>query len=276
MRPFLTWAISIIMILSMPIMTAAAPNTDNTLLFTRALVQEYSPRTLTRAQTKTGFEWQFNSANLTIQKQFEDTIDKKHWIKAEILLIHPFVENGVSKRFILIKQQPVQFKQALGENIVGWIDGIIFAEKNGKWEKETSGYNLGYVSGERFNPKTDFRMTSLSAKQNAFIIRQETTSGDVSLELTEYYITAINHTLKKVAEIIVAQNIASPEPDGTFRHDTAVVEAVAPQLETFSPLRVKTTLQWVSSQNKVVRQHVDAIFYQFDPQSNEYIVQSFR
>lgn len=273
MRSFLNWSLPIF--LSAPGLVSAAAVTDLSVSLLQSIVQEYSPRTLIRAQTKNGFEWQFGSASAVIQKTFENTIDKKHWIKTEILINHSFVENGLSKRFVLLRQRPTLLKKTTRANIPGWLDGMIFVEKKGKWEKEASGYNLGYVTRDHFDPSTDFRVVSLSAKHPTFVIRQDTTPKDMTLELTEYYITALNRTtLKKVAEIIVTQHLASPEPDGTFRHDTATVEIIAPQLETLSPFRVKTLLQWVNPQNKVVRQQMDAIFYQFDPQSNEYVVQS--
>lgn len=273
MRPFFSLVLPALITPALCVQpVVAAPIQQQEALPTiKQVVQDwFFPMTMVLAVTKNSFEWQFAGAAPEVKKQFAESLDKKNWVKAELLTQHVFTEQGQKKCLVLLRQQPMQFKQALGENIVGWIDGAIFVEKEGKWEKESSGYNLAYVSSTPFKPATDFRMITLGLKQNAFVITQNTTSGDVSLERTEYYISVVKKSLRKIAEIIVVQQNASPEVDGTFQNSQTTVEPVAPQLDGFSPLRVKTTYQWKTEKKKTVRQQTETTLYAFNPKKGEY------
>lgn len=120
----------------------------------------------------TAFWWRFQLAPPALRAYFQETsgeisLPDHAWIESTVLVQHPYTQQGQQYLFILLKNQPVS-KQVFGEQVTGWLSGLVFQKKVGRWHVMATGQALGWLSTASV-PLRQFQHIALGTQQIGFL-----------------------------------------------------------------------------------------------------------
>lgn len=222
----------------------------------------------------TAFWWRFQLAPPALRAYFQETsgeisLPDHAWIESTVLVQHPYTQQGQQYLFILLKNQPVS-KQVFGEQVTGWLSGLVFQKKVGRWHVMATGQALGWLSTASV-PLRQFQHIALGTQQIGFLC-----TIDLSLpktahqEYRTYLITQKNNTLSQIGIFPIKTARFNDEFTQYIEQQGRLIISpfVGPD---FSPITVQmTTIFRENPHGKILRQEKEQIIYHYNIEKNLY------